>query len=137
MRLTYLLLIFRYMAVGRYAVTSSWNVSTRRYFFWSVVNPTCTVCRRLRRSTLLRKECHSNRVFTIYQILLGWKTYKYCYETDKLPNPRPTQPKKKIGSQWHLGQFFTQQIIFRRLLCISSRKKTTSNPTQSCSPQTP
>ena len=36
-----------------------------------------------------------NRVFAIYQILLGWKTYKYCYETDELPNPRQTQPKKK------------------------------------------
>ena len=36
-----------------------------------------------------------NRVFAmIYQILLGWKTYKYYCETDELPNPRPTQPKK-------------------------------------------
>ena len=35
-----------------------------------------------------------NRVFGIYQILLGWKTYKYYNETDKLPNPRPTEPKK-------------------------------------------
>ena len=26
---------------------------------------------------------------------LGWKTYKYYYETDELPNPRPTQPKKQ------------------------------------------
>ena len=33
--------------------------------------------------------------FAIYQILLGWKTCKCCHETDKLPNPRPTQPKKK------------------------------------------
>ena len=31
----------------------------------------------------------------IYQILLGWKTYNYYHETDELPNPRPTQPKKK------------------------------------------
>ena len=30
-----------------------------------------------------------------YQILLGWKTYKYYYETDELPNTRPTRPKKK------------------------------------------
>ena len=37
----------------------------------------------------------STRVFAIYQILLGWKTYKYYYETDELPNPRPTQPKEK------------------------------------------
>ena len=21
---------------------------------------------------------------------------KYCYETDELPNPRPTQPKEKV-----------------------------------------
>ena len=35
------------------------------------------------------------RVFAIYQILLGWKILKYYYETDELPNPRPTQPKKK------------------------------------------
>ena len=35
------------------------------------------------------------RVFAIYEILLGWKTYEYYYETDKLPNPRPTRPKKK------------------------------------------
>ena len=27
--------------------------------------------------------------------ILGWKIYKYHYETDELPNPRPTQPKKK------------------------------------------
>ena len=26
--------------------------------------------------------------------MLGWKTYEYYYETDGLPNPRPTQPKK-------------------------------------------
>ena len=36
-----------------------------------------------------------NRMFAIYQILLGWKTYPSKYfETDELPNPRPTQPKK-------------------------------------------
>ena len=35
----------------------------------------------------------TNRVYAIYQILLGWKTYKYYYETEELPNPRPTQPK--------------------------------------------
>ena len=31
---------------------------------------------------------------SIYQILLGWKTYKYYYETDELPNPRPPNPRK-------------------------------------------
>ena len=35
-----------------------------------------------------------NRVFAIDQIMLGWETYKYYYETAELPNPRPTQPKK-------------------------------------------
>ena len=35
------------------------------------------------------------RVFAICKILLGWKTYKYYYEIIELPNPRPTQPKKK------------------------------------------
>ena len=34
-------------------------------------------------------------VFAIYLLLLGWKTYIHIYyETDELPNPRPTQPKK-------------------------------------------
>ena len=28
------------------------------------------------------------------KIMLGWKTYEYYYETDKLPNPRPSQPNK-------------------------------------------
>ena len=27
--------------------------------------------------------------------MLGWKTCKYYHETDELPSPRPTQPKKK------------------------------------------
>ena len=34
------------------------------------------------------------RVLAIYQILLGWNTCEYYFETDELPNPRPTQPKK-------------------------------------------
>ena len=29
--------------------------------------------------------------------------YKYDYETDELPNPRPTQPKKKIVEKRRLG----------------------------------
>ena len=41
----------------------------------------------------------ATRVFAIYLIMLGWKTCKYYYETDELPNPRPTQPKKyKVSS---------------------------------------
>ena len=37
------------------------------------------------------------RVIAIYQIIVGWETYKYTkyyYETVELPNPRPTQRKK-------------------------------------------
>ena len=56
------------------------------------------------------------RVFAIYQILLGWKTYGYYYEADELPNPRLTQPKKNrlkvaLGPllQCH---FFPQQFFF-------------------------
>ena len=37
----------------------------------------------------------ADRVFAIYRIMLRWKTYKYFYETDELPNSRPTQPKKR------------------------------------------
>ena len=45
----------------------------------------------------------TNRVFAIYQIVLGWKTYEYYCETDELPNPRPTQPKKKIAYKCHFS----------------------------------
>ena len=34
-----------------------------------------------------------NRVFAMYQIRLGWKAYRYYYETDKLPHPWRTQPR--------------------------------------------
>ena len=44
-----------------------------------------------------------NRVFAIYQILLYWVKNMYqvnitgiTYETDELPNPRPTHPPPKI-----------------------------------------
>ena len=30
----------------------------------------------------------------MYQIILGWETYTYYYETNELRNPRPTQPMK-------------------------------------------
>ena len=54
------------------------------------------------------------RVFAIHHILLGWKTCKKYYETDELPNPRPTQPnprniRLKRGI-W--ATFFPQQIFF-------------------------
>ena len=48
----------------------------------------------------------------IYQILLGWKPYKYYYETDQLPNPRPTQPKEKWVKSGILGHFCPQEIFF-------------------------
>ena len=54
-------------------------------------------------------------VFAIYQLLLGWKTCKYYYETDELPNPRPTQPKKNLGKGGIWATFYPQHIIFRRL----------------------
>ena len=54
-----------------------------------------------------------SQVRFIYQILLGLKTYcKYYHETDELPNPRPTQPKKNEvkSAIWatfsHSKQFF-------------------------------
>ena len=53
------------------------------------------------------------RVFAIYQILLGRKTYEYSYETDELPNPRPTQPKKSSVESGIWSHFFPQQLIFR------------------------
>ena len=40
-------------------------------------------------------------MIAIYQIMLGWKASQYYYESDELPNPRSTQPKKnqvKSGS---------------------------------------
>ena len=53
-----------------------------------------------------------NTVFAIYQILLGWKTYKYYHEPKKLPNPRPIQPKKKKVKSGIWATFFPQQNIF-------------------------
>ena len=45
--------------------------------------------------------------------MLDWKTCKYYYETDELPNPRPTQGK--LGEKWHLGHFSQKQVFFRGL----------------------
>ena len=59
----------------------------------------------------------------------------YYDKTHELPNPRPTQPKKKLGWKWHfgplflesgiLGHFFPQQSTFRGLRSVLYRKKTT------------
>ena len=48
----------------------------------------------------------------MYQIVLGWKSYKYCYETDELPNPRPTQHKKKYVKSGIWVTFSPQQKHF-------------------------
>ena len=45
--------------------------------------------------TAIKQESLINRVFAIYQIMLGWKAHEYYYEIDEPPNPRPIQPKKK------------------------------------------
>ena len=86
----------------------------------------------------MNRNGHYVRVFAIYQILLGWKTYRYYYETGELPNPRPTQPEKNWVQAGILGHLFPQQIFFRGLGLILYRKQTnTRNPTQPNSPQTP
>ena len=57
-----------------------------------------------------------NRVFAIYQIMLSWKTYKYCRETDELPNRRPTQqPEKKSVKSGIWATFLPQRMVFRGL----------------------
>ena len=79
----------------------------------------------------------TNRVFAIYQIVLGWKTCKYYYETDELPNPRPTQHKKNEVKSGIWPTFSHRKIFFRGSGLILYRKQTTRNPTQPNSPQTP
>ena len=37
--------------------------------------------------------------------MLDCKTYKYCHETDELPNPRPTQPEEKIVKSGNWATF--------------------------------
>ena len=48
----------------------------------------------------------------IYQILLGWKTYKYYDEIDELPNPRPTQSLVKLEKKGGVGPLFPTANIF-------------------------
>ena len=80
-----------------------------------------------------------NTVFAIYQILLNFKTYRYHYETDELPNPRPTQPKKNQVKKdiWvtfsHSIKFFVGWDWFY----IGNRPPGTRNLTQPNSLQTP
>ena len=52
----------------------------------------------------------------IYQIILGWKTYQLYYETDELPNPRPTKTREKIrlkAAFWatlSIGKYFFRGV---------------------------
>ena len=41
-------------------------------------------------------EASKIRVFAIYQIVLGWGTCKYYYETDELPKANPTPQKIRL-----------------------------------------
>ena len=77
-----------------------------------------------------------SRVFAIYQSLLGWKTYKYYYETDELPNPRPTQNQQKQVKSGIWATFSHNKIIFRGLGLDLYRKQTTRHLTQPNSPPT-
>ena len=52
------------------------------------------------------------RVFAFCQVLLGWKTYKYYYETDELPNPRSTQPKKNWVKSGTWATFSLSKLFF-------------------------
>ena len=36
-------------------------------------------------------------VFSIYQVMLDWKTCKYYHEADELPNPRKIRLKVAFG----------------------------------------
>ena len=64
--------------------------------------------------------------FAIHQILLGWKTYLRYYETDELPNPRPTQPDKNRFNVAFWATFLPlQQIFFVGRDCFYFRKQTT------------
>ena len=51
---------------------------------------------------VINKSVHNRRVFAtyIYQIMLGWKTCKDCYETDEVPNPKANPTQEKIGWKW-------------------------------------
>ena len=55
---------------------------------------------------------------------------KYYFETDKLPNPRRTQPPKKKVKSGMWATFFPHQIIFRGLGLVLYRKQTTRTLTQ-------
>ena len=66
-------------------------------------------------------------VFVIYQIGLGWETYECYYETDELPDPRPTQPPRKNWSKSGIfgPTFFRTATIFLWVGIGLCRKQTT------------
>ena len=75
-----------------------------------------------------------SRVFATYRILLGWTTCKYYHETDKLPNPTPTQRKNRLKLAF--GPFSPWHMIFRGLGLVLYRKQTARSLTQPSSPPT-
>ena len=50
-------------------------------------------------------------MFAIYQSLLGWKTYNHYYETDEVPNPRPTQIQEKKKARSGIWATFSPQQV--------------------------
>ena len=66
----------------------------RRAEAMSQANPGC----RRSQSPKTIDACYRvSRRFAIYLILLGWKTCKYYYETDQLPNSRKYRLKAAFG----------------------------------------
>ena len=51
-------------------------------------------------------------LLAIYQIMLGWKTHEHYHETDEIPIPRPTQPKKKQVKSGIWATFSHSKMIF-------------------------
>ena len=104
--------------------------------YYRVYEPTRLILSRIKPRIIFSEGSPSqnSRVFAIYQIMLGWETYKYYYETDELPNPRPTQPKKK-RLKVAFGPLFPTVNKFW-LGLVLHRKQTTRNLTQPNSPQT-
>ena len=50
--------------------------------------------------------------FRFTKLYLGWKTHTYYYETDELPNRRPTQPKKNKRLKVAFGPLFSHSKYF-------------------------
>ena len=127
----------RQRAAGTQRNTIPWDIP---YIGYSIFHNTLGMGYAISHGTIFLPSTinTSNRVFTIYQTMLGWKTYKYFfYETDDLPQPSANPTQQKWGLKWHLGHFFPRQIVFRGLGLVLYRKQTTRNLTQPNSPQTP